>query len=70
MFSAIFAFILLGMTVNAQSITVTPGLTATQMAQALVGSNVTVTNGHKIFESTNPADTTCTDTDLNIGGVY
>ncbi|NVK63359.1 MAG: HYR domain-containing protein, partial [Flavobacteriales bacterium] len=44
MFSAFCFSILLGLTANAQSITVSGGLTASQMAQLLVGSNVTVTN--------------------------
>lgn len=44
MFSAFCFSILLGLTANAQSITVSGGLTASQMAQALVGTNVTVTN--------------------------
>ncbi|PHR26615.1 MAG: hypothetical protein COA38_14535, partial [Fluviicola sp.] len=42
--SAFCVSLLLGLTANAQSITVSGGLTANQMAQALVGSNVTVTN--------------------------
>ncbi|MCJ8290742.1 MAG: HYR domain-containing protein [Crocinitomicaceae bacterium] len=44
MFSVFCASLLLGLTANAQSITVSGGLTANQMAQVLVGSNVTVTN--------------------------
>ncbi|MFK7784399.1 MAG: choice-of-anchor L domain-containing protein, partial [Crocinitomicaceae bacterium] len=44
MFSAFCGVILLGMSANAQVITVTPGQTAIQMAQQLVGSNVTVSN--------------------------
>lgn len=44
MFSAFCAILFLGMTANAQSITVVPGTTAAVMAQTLVGSNVTVTN--------------------------
>jgi hypothetical protein len=33
-------------------------------------ANVSVTNGQKIFEATNPATLTCTDGGLNIGGTY
>jgi hypothetical protein len=43
-FSAFCALFFLGFTVNAQSITVSGGVTAIQIAQALGGTNVTVTN--------------------------
>jgi hypothetical protein len=33
-------------------------------------ANVSITNGQKIFETTNPATLTYTDTGLNIGGTY
>ena len=33
-------------------------------------ANVSVANGQKIFETTDPATITCTDTGLNIGGTY
>jgi hypothetical protein len=33
-------------------------------------ANVSISNGQKIFESTDPATTTCTDGGLSIGGTY
>ncbi len=33
-------------------------------------ANVSVSNGEKVFETTNPATLTCTDGGLNIGGTY